>query len=533
MKLTRVPFPSHLDRTALVDELIWGHRLRDDQTAWLLILEMLNVAEACLRAGDVLADMGSAYAPEAKPRLRVRLRNLLFRLNQKAAELAAAVQAGVIDSDQAWDTWLVHAREEYEGPGTADYTPLRHRFDDFIQFERAVDLIRSTAIGGLEGQKSIWNRFIFPIAPEALFWEVSIKTSGGESRPDHTANSFTRAGTLLHIMLARSGSASTLRKQLSAFLDRDSQGRRLVKLLQIDEPADERNSPRTYLPFASHHRFDKLGEDFASILALKAPDNDKLQWLAPLAALHLSLYHAEVAGEQILEKTLPLPLVCEIVASRKTPVREASINSFLDNSDLARQAVDKFLDAAFSSSEWTQLLSDESTPVAEKTERARAFIRRTLNPPAAELGDPDDTRQPEQLRQEITQFFRDRHRREFSKVHSEYGKEAGLVSKRATNRYRYAPTDLLLQSIIFANVPDETPLESFLDRLFLRYGIVIGQRQQAALEAAGYSETAETISSQAFRNNQNRLEARLKSMGMLRRLSDSQAYVVNPLQSPS
>jgi hypothetical protein len=531
MKLPLLPYPSHLDRTALVDEMIWGHRLRQDQTAWLLLLEMLNVAEACLRAGDVLADMGSPQAPDAKPKLRLRFRNLLFHLNQKAAELAAAIQSGVITSDQAWDSWLSYSKDEYDGPGSADYSPLRQRFDDFLQFERAVDLVRSTAIGGLEGKKSIWNRFIFPMAPEALYWEISLKYSGGDAKPDHTANSFTRAGTLLHIMLARSSSSDAIRKMLAAFLSRESQGRRLVKLLQIDEPADERNSPKTYLPYAKHSRFDKLGDDFVNILVLKAPDNDKLQWLAPLAALHLALYHAEIAGEQMLGKMLPLPILCEIIASRKTVVREESIESFLNNSDLARQAVDKFLEQAFQTEEWNEIASREDIPIADRIEKARMYIKRKLNPPAGELGDEQDTRQPDQLRKDIVQYFRDRHRRDLSTVHSEYGKEAGLVSKRATNRYRYAPTDLLLQSLIFANVTEEMALEEFLDRLFDRYGIVIGPRQQISLENIGYNDIAKTVSGQAFRHNQKRLQERLKSMGMLRRLSDSQAYVVNPLQS--
>jgi hypothetical protein len=73
-------------------------------------------------------------------------------------------------------------------------------------------------------------------------------------------------------------------------------------------------------------------------------------------------------------------------------------------------------------------------------------------------------------------------------------------------------------------------MEEFLDDLFLRYGIVVGPRQQRLLEDKGYADLGKTVSGQTFRYNQIRLESRLKSMGMLRRLSDSQAYVLNPLQ---
>lgn len=531
MHRSTLPFLEDVKHSA-VDEVIWGHRLRQDQTGWLLVLEMLNVAQACLSssAKDPLADMGRPDAPEdAVPLLRVRFRNVLFLLNQKAAELAASVQHKLISSDEAWHQWLAYAKEEYDGPGLADYFPLRDRFDDFVQFERAIDLTRSTAISGLDDGKGIYNRFIFPMSAEALYWETGIKTVAGERQLDATFNTFTRAGTLLHIMLARSKSAPELRVLLSKFLTRESQARRLVQLLQIDEKDSRNKAPKTYLPYESHSRFDQLGEDYVNILRLKCPDNDKLNWLVPLSALHLSLYHAEVAHEQILSRNLPLPMICEIVAQNKTVVRQQSLDSLEENSDLARKAVDMFLKEVFASPEWLAIKSAD-LPTEEKLEKAADYIKKSLRPPDKEVDDPKATGQLDVLQNEIMRYFRERHGREFSRVHFKYGQEAGLVSKRRTNRYRYAPTDQLLQSLVLANVSNESQFEDFLDSLFTRYGIVVGPRQQAALKAAGYSEFSEAVSGQAFRHNQVRLESRLKSMGMLRRLSDSQAYVLNPLQ---
>ena len=529
MQRSILPFLDDVKHSA-VDEAIWGHRLRQDQTGWLLVLEMLNVTQACLTSGakDPLADMGKATAPDAQPVLRVRFRNLLFLLNQKAAELAANVEHKLISSDDAWQQWLAYAKEEYDGPDSADYSVLRDRFDDFLQFERAIDLTRSTAISGLDDAKGIYNRFIFPMAPEALYWETGIKTVAGERQLDSTFNTFTRAGTLLHIMLARSKSAPKLRDLFTKFLTRESQARRLVQLLQVDEN-DSRKAPKTYLPYESHQRFDLLGEDFVNILGLKCPDNDKLNWLVPLSALHLSLYHAEIAHEKILGRSLPLPIVCEIVAQNKTVVRQLSLDSLDENSDLARKAIDTFLKRVFEAPEWLTIVSAD-VPTDEKLDKAAAYIKETLRPPDKEVDDPKATGQLDVLQSEIIKYFRERHGREFSRVHFKYGQEAGLVSKRKTNRYRYAPTDQLLQSLVLANVPDESPFEDFLDRLFSRYGIIIGPRQQSAVRNAGYHDVAEAISGQAFRHNQVRLEARLKSMGMLRRLSDSQAYVLNPLQ---
>ena len=43
------PPNDHPDNEMWVDEQIWGHRLWDSQSPWLLFLECLNIAEACQR----------------------------------------------------------------------------------------------------------------------------------------------------------------------------------------------------------------------------------------------------------------------------------------------------------------------------------------------------------------------------------------------------------------------------------------------------------------------------------------------------
>jgi hypothetical protein len=177
-----------------------------------------------------------------------------------------------------------------------------------------------------------------------------------------------------------------------------------------------------------------------------------------------------------------------------------------------------------------KIATDKDLPLAEKLESAGGLLHKTLGLPSKVIEEHSSSPQFEMLQDGATKYFLDRHNREFSGVHFTYGQEAGLVSRRATNRYRYAPTDQLLQSLVLANVADERPMEEFLDDLFLRYGIVVGPRQQRLLEDKGYADLGKTVSGQTFRYNQIRLESRLKSMGMLRRLSDSQAYVLNPLQ---
>ena len=248
-----------------------------------------------------------------------------------------------------------------------------------------------------------------------------------------------------------------------------------------------------------------------------------------MSALHLAIYHAEVAADDYLKMPLPLPLVCEVVAPRRTIVRQQAIESLAENRDLSRRAVDKYLMATFESDEWSQIGQDSSSQ-EEKIEKAKNFISRQFNPRNLSFEEIPAGSGVEVYMARTVEFFQKRHETDFAPVHISYCKQAGLVPSKRGVKNRYAPSDQLLQSLVLANVPEMQPLEEFLDILFLRYGLVFGSRQQDAVQKLGRDALAKAVGGAAFRNNQTRLEARLKSMGMLRRLSDSQAYVINPLQ---
>jgi hypothetical protein len=112
-------------------------------------------------------------------------------------------------------------------------------------------------------------------------------------------------------------------------------------------------------------------------------------------------------------------------------------------------------------------------------------------------------------------------------LHRTYGREIVLISKRGTNKLRYAPNDSLLKALILANVRDRMEFKEFLRRLFERYGIVLGEREaKIVMEDSDFD-------SKAFQSNASRLEQRLSSLGMLKRLSDACAYVLNPYSEAS
>ena len=89
---------------------------------------------------------------------------------------------------------------------------------------------------------------------------------------------------------------------------------------------------------------------------------------------------------------------------------------------------------------------------------------------------------------------------------------------------RYAPTDRLLKSLVLCCVNDRLEFNDFLALLHERYGMVVGDHQARSLINSGQADQED------FSDNATRLEERLASLGLLKRLSDSCAYVENPFQ---
>src|SRR2546430_2607185 len=95
------PLYDHPDNEMWVDEQIWGHRLWDSQSPWLLFLEFLNIAEACHREDRLLDQQGNYYPLLFKPYQRMYLRNILFN-----NEAMFRISERYPDSTSAWSNWL-------------------------------------------------------------------------------------------------------------------------------------------------------------------------------------------------------------------------------------------------------------------------------------------------------------------------------------------------------------------------------------------------------------------------------------------
>jgi len=500
----------HLQNEMWVDEQIWGHRLWDSQSPWLLFLEFLSVAEAKRREGMLLNEGGQFYPLQFRPNKQMGLRNLLFN-NESMSRTAARHP----DNNAAWSAWLQDMHETAQGVSPADFGYLRAHFRSFHQLEQVLSLLRSSAVES-DSNRRWTSRFLFPFGPNALYEDLTVK---GSTQPSREYINFGRTGELLYMMLCRAECATALRPCLDKFLAGGNPWNTVVGVLQPTGDPDRSLREASYLPYRRHSSFDRLGEDWLGVCNLHLPGFDAYPHLVTLSALHVVLYQLAIAAEQCAS---PRPyFICELVAPRKTLVRELSTLSYLDNAQLSRRAVESLISGIAESPEWLHAMSQSNAFAL-----CKAILQdRVRWPRVAHPDDYDGAEDPDRLLAELRTNASSRHRQHAANVHRTYGGGAGLVSRRGTNRLRYAPNDGLLKALVFANVGQRMEFGQFLATLFSRYGFVFGERE------AGQVLEKDDLNRKAFQANAERLERRLATLGMLRRLSDACAYVLNPLWS--
>ncbi len=492
------------DVSIWLGEAVFGHRIWYRQTPWLILLEFLNVAEAFQSRSALLEVLAS---PKYNLRFRMGLRHVLF--NGSDIDRIAASNA---DEESRWFDWLSQMEKEPCIPREG-FGYLRERFRTFSDFAQLVRLLRQTAIE--PGSNKRWSsRFIFPLGPAALFSDATIEKGPRVTR-DYLV--FGRSGELLYQMLCRSDRAAELRPHLERLLAPDHERNRLVALLcaPSDDEAERHESGDSFLPYRKHPAFDRLAMDWLKLLELGLPDGDALIHLAPLAAFHLMLYQLETAAA-VLGSPKPV-FVCEMIAPRRELVRQQAVNSFIENDALIRRALnDRLMNGV---AEIRKLACTQELSERERLEFVQDRLRDAFNLKVDQVSNDAD------LDAELAERVERKLEQNDGLVHLNYGRAVGLVSRRGTTRNRYAPTDAFLKTLVLARVERRQELGIFLADLRERYGMVIGP------EEARDVLDRETFDLSSFDRNRDRLEARLASMGLLNRLSDGCAYVLNPYAS--
>lgn len=491
-----------------IDEAIWGHRLHDEQTPWLTVLEFLGVFQAEKLHGRALVEK----APNTlsyKPQQQLRLRNLLFNNPH-----IVTVNSEIRQEEDKWATWLDRMRNSTGGFDNADFAYLRNHFDSFQDLGAVIAFLQSSAIEGNSNKR--WSsKFVFPFGGNSLFEDVSVSASNGVT---NDRRFFGRVGELLYLMLSRSRQASEVSRLVSErLLAGEGPYDKLVRILQGEPEFSQKERGGSYLPLAQHRCFDRLAEDWISLLTCRVPTYDIIPHLVTITGLNLMLYQLERAQE-VVPHPENIRLVCEIIGPKRSKVRELSEKSYQRNQGIPGQAVENYIASIAETAEWRAALVSEHPRIA-----AAELLAARFDWPDED--DADEARgDPQNLIDTLIGRAQVRHRQHVGRFHGTWSRLIGLSSRRSSRSTRYAPTDRLLKTLVVCRVDRRMEFKEFLTALHMRYGIVVGDQQATDLTEQGAADHED------FSENARRLEERLSSLGLLERFSDSCAYVVNPFE---
>lgn len=494
-----------------VDENIWGHRLYDEQLPHLTVLEFLGVLgsnlDRPLRPHD-----GLGGAVKFKPQRQMRLRGLLFN-NPYVESIAKSKLA----DEEKWRQWFEKFDHGKTGNGdsASDLAYLRLAFTSFDDFSKAIELLRSSSFEARSNKR--WSsKFVFPFGPDALYEDLQINAKGNMS---NDRRFFARTGELLYLMLTRAKRGAELGDLLANRLfERSAPMNRLAHALQGTPQLPEEARLSGYLPEISNPRFDQICEDWLAILSRDMPVYDALEHLIAITGLNMLLYFLERA-KRVAGDDEPVEFICEIVSKDGRKVRALSGDSYLTNQGYPEKAIRAHIESIRGEKAWI----DAAALEFPDAERVRLLREAFQWPPADDKDDEGySSRNPDSLVSKLVELALPRHAQHVGKIHASWSRAIGLSSRRLSRRYRYAPDDRLLKSIVIAIVGDRMQFDEFLLEANRRYGLVIGDAEGSRLVEAKSIDQAE------LSENRDNLEARLVGLGLVRRLSDSCSFVENP-----
>ena len=507
---------------------IWGFLLYDEQSPWFTLIECMHIL--FYRHGT---DQENLFEPLSKDmhghlkheRVRYRvplnlgLRYLLFR----DLETDRIATHGSPHARAQWDRFFLRTKSSATELGVS-FDHLPQVFDDVKSLSDALDLLRRTQIGTSSGKR--WtSRHILPLGPDMLFADVREGSWGADRR------FIRRSGELLYLMLGRS------RVDLRTAVQRLLRERLLAQRTPWNElanlirgggstrgPTDERTVelPTGYLPIPRLPVYDRLAEDWKALLSLSGkPIEDLLDPLMRLSSLHQVIYildRAQTTNTGDPPDSFP-PFVFELAGSaRKNPVQRISVRQYSSHLRLPRHAMESFIDAFAQSDHWQDVLGTSMEHVHAANILKEMFRWKKDENDSVAGNDPPSVTL-ENFRLSAVKGSK----RSIWATFSTQTKGAGMALAKGRAGTWYAPNDAFLEALVLGNVKGPTELGVFLNTLYDRYRIVIGQGQ--AQRAFG-SDRA--VSLEQLKINEQRLEHRLRVLGFVDRKSDACAFVVNP-----
>lgn len=535
---------------------IWGHRLRTGQHWMEYMLEFLSVLSGFdYRLGQGLLDRAEDddYRLQYRVPKRLGLRRFVFYDGREKTPDARDQRAAEVVFGQ------LRAHLPADGQSSEELiTQLR-------------SLLRS--FSAIEDDRSWYAKSLFPVHEEFLLWEALRKGATVQSYAGDVAhlpvaqldqgvefrarNYFARGGELYYLLIS-AGTEGDLarREQIGANLRRllrernETLGRfaRIINeawaALMADAGPQEFKGDLGWIHDPSCPLYRQFAADLECFLENRLDSLECLELLAHLISFHVVTYiyhranpasNAEGhASGSCLDACRPQLLVDLLGDEDGGVVRERSATMLqrLDawQIDRAREHVMEKVVTWAAGEPADERLIETLNSQAEAyfggaRTRAKNVYEGRLRELRARYVAGEATRDDLVREFGTTVFnalstdFRDN----FLAVHGKLGRAIGLVAPRRGPHARFVLGDTLLKTLVIANLrPDETlSFGAFLERLYERYGIIVGPGEA---HAAGLVERLR-INEEYYARNREALLTRMLRAGLVKQYSDATALV--------
>ncbi|EFO79646.1 hypothetical protein OSCT_2510 [Oscillochloris trichoides DG-6] len=534
---------------------IWGHRLRTGQTWIEYMLEFLSILAGYdyqlgrgLRGGD--ADL--AYSIPK----RLGLRRFIF-------------YDGHEKTRDSRDTRALHelcAELRRTMP-----TPNGHADTDIMEQVRS--LLRS--FSAIEEARSWYAKALFPVHEEFLLWEAlrkgSTKKAYAASADDlelqqldksidfRARNFFARGGEIYYLILsAGTEHDPALRSRIGERLRHllTNHNTTLGKIAHIIDrtwsdlvlSADHEGLIKGKLGWILDPQcalYRQIAEDLDTFLDNQLDSLECLELLAHLISFHILLYiyhrahpasHPEGhAAGSCLEACRPELLIDVLGEQDGGIMRNQSARSLRQHEDWQLQQAHSFITQKIST--WVNEYAGDPDLHAQLDAEIQHFflasgrtIKETYQaaiPQVRATYDPATTDREALIQiysQTVFQVLESEFRTNFLRVHRKIGRAIGMIAPHKGPQPRFVLGDTLLKTLIMAILPRDAlpiPFGTLLERLYERYGIVIGPGE---VSKAGLLERLR-INEEYYTRNRDALRDRMLRAGLLQHYSDATALV--------
>ncbi|TDV89925.1 hypothetical protein BDK62_12277 [Halomonas alkaliantarctica] len=504
-----LPVPSGLLNSVdmQVQEIMYGHRLTQEQEPYMILLEVLHVCNA-QPLGSVKPSEDNHEAFKYTLPRRRKLRFLLFADRQ----LEQVVNDQDIADSEKWSVWKKRVNHQFQGNTTAhdEFAYLDEAFDsDINALLQAVRLLRAQEVDVMHNRR--WtSRFLSVTGPETLCPDMREFVNQAWSMDRRF---FGRGGELVYLMLNRSSRVEELKEQIASnFLDEKSPMNQVAMRLTDDNEDGSSGTEIGYLPYRHHEAYDRIADDWCNLLDLHLPDGHLFEPLFRITGLNLVTYLAQQTAN-ILGSNKPEPIVADLTDGSDKQFREICKMHLNRHRLAANRAVKTFItDIANQDEEWQAAVTQGDGGAAKDVlRRLFAYKHRDMQ-----------IRPPLQQLNTLIEQATSRDKNNLHKYLLPLTKGIGLATSRQRIGSWFGLDDGLLFALVMANVTHTVELRDFVAQLYERYGIVIGP------EEARQAFTRLPVGVQSFETNLAALEQRMTRLALTQRLSDDCAFVTNP-----